>query len=625
MDILTFVYAIFGIGFLIFVHELGHFLAAKRVGIRVDTFALGFQPTIFGFKARFCAFKWGETEYVIGMLPFGGYVKMAGEEVGDERTGADDEYASKKPNERAQVLVAGALMNLIFGVVFFILAYSYGVPTQTSMIGAVIPGDPAWAAGVRPGDRVVAIDGEPVREFPELFTEIALSSRDEPIQLTLDRNGETVEVEVSPRFDAGKGLLTIGVGQATTRTIGIVGEGSAAEKAGLKENDEVQALSFKTKDFDFTVPESIAPTTYFSLVQHFGTFRPDGELTLAVKGTEGADRSVSITPVEDEEIAKKTAFRVRLRPRTRILRHVQPGSAAADLFDPGLEIVSAGTRDLAVVDLWTVAALPAGMNELRTADGRTISVDRDALFGWIADGVVEFGPEAKGAESDDSRVSPVVVGSAIPGGAAERAGLQTGDLIVEVDSAPVKNFTRFVSLVEAYNGEGSMKFVIERAGERKTLEVTPQREALLFGFAMAPNTFDKKGGVAESIQLGIADTGLWMKRVFLTLKALVKRDVSAKNLAGPLGIIMATKTMSQQGLGKYLWFLALISVNLGVFNLLPFPILDGGHLLFLAIEKIKGSPVNESVHHYAHLIAFLLLIGLALFVTFHDIKRWILN
>ena len=80
--------AILGIGFLIFVHELGHFLAAKFVGVRVDTFAVGFQPTIFGWKARLLAFQYGETEYVIGLVPLGGYVKMAGEEPGEERTDA---------------------------------------------------------------------------------------------------------------------------------------------------------------------------------------------------------------------------------------------------------------------------------------------------------------------------------------------------------------------------------------------------------------------------------------------------------------------------------------------------------------------------------------------------------
>ena len=118
--------ALLGIGFLIFIHELGHFVAAKRCGIRVDTFCLGFQPTVFGFHMRLMAFRRGDTEYVIGMIPFGGYVKMAGEEITDERTGADDEYASKPPWQRAIVLVAGATMNIVFAFVAFIIAFAIG-------------------------------------------------------------------------------------------------------------------------------------------------------------------------------------------------------------------------------------------------------------------------------------------------------------------------------------------------------------------------------------------------------------------------------------------------------------------------------------------------------------------
>ncbi len=95
------------------------------------------------------------------------------------------------------------------------------------------------------------------------------------------------------------------------------------------------------------------------------------------------------------------------------------------------------------------------------------------------------------------------------------------------------------------------------------------------------------------------------------------------NLSGPVGIINVTKVMIAGGWGKTLFILALISLNLGIFNLFPFPILDGGHLVFLGIEKVKGSPVNEKFQYYAHLVAFVLLISLALFVTYHDIDRWI--
>ena len=111
------------------------------------------------------------------------------------------------------------------------------------------------------------------------------------------------------------------------------------------------------------------------------------------------------------------------------------------------------------------------------------------------------------------------------------------------------------------------------------------------------------------------------KWVFLTLKGLIKREVAAKNLAGPVGVVHLIVRVSEWGLGTLVYWLALISINLGILNLMPFPILDGGHLLFLLIEKIKGSPVSLRIQEIATTVAFFLIISLAVFVTYNDILR----
>jgi regulator of sigma E protease len=116
-------------------------------------------------------------------------------------------------------------------------------------------------------------------------------------------------------------------------------------------------------------------------------------------------------------------------------------------------------------------------------------------------------------------------------------------------------------------------------------------------------------------------TVVWIKRIFLTIHRLVSGDVATRNLQGPVGIVHLTGHATRYGLGTLLYFLALISVNLGVLNLLPFPIFDGGHLLLLACEKIKGSPVNERIVHGATTVMFFLLIALAVYVTYHDVLR----
>jgi regulator of sigma E protease len=130
-----------------------------------------------------------------------------------------------------------------------------------------------------------------------------------------------------------------------------------------------------------------------------------------------------------------------------------------------------------------------------------------------------------------------------------------------------------------------------------------------------------RAGILASFGLGLDRTVVTSKQIFLTLRSLIRRDVSAKNLAGPVGITHLLTKVVERSLSTLIYFLALISINLGLFNLLPFPILDGGHLLFLAIEKVKGSPVDIRVQEWAMNIAFFLILALAVFVTFHDLRR----
>src|SRR3990167_8833831 len=131
---------ILGIGLLIFIHELGHFLMAKKIGVRVLAFSLGFGPAIFKKK-------WGETEYRLSIFPLGGYVKLAGESPDEEKTGASWEFSAKSAGQRASVLVAGVALNAILAFVAFIVAFQIGVPFITSEVGQVMPGWPAWEIG----------------------------------------------------------------------------------------------------------------------------------------------------------------------------------------------------------------------------------------------------------------------------------------------------------------------------------------------------------------------------------------------------------------------------------------------------------------------------------------------
>ncbi len=227
---------IFVLGILIFIHELGHFLVAKRVGIRVDQFSLGFPPHIFKKN-------WGGTEYCIGVIPLGGYVKMAGEQPGDSTTGSPDEFASKIIGQRAAVIFAGPFMNYVLAIVLLIaIAWLAGRPVTDQnrvLVGEVSPDFPAAKVGLQPDDQIIAVNGEPVSNFDSARVRIN-SFVEQPVQLTWVRGSDTVtrelvtEIGEVPNLEGG--IDTVGVIGFTQKIIGSerVSFGAAAQEGFVR-------------------------------------------------------------------------------------------------------------------------------------------------------------------------------------------------------------------------------------------------------------------------------------------------------------------------------------------------------------------------------------------------------
>jgi regulator of sigma E protease len=231
---------LFVLGVLVFVHELGHFAAARRLGVRVLTFSLGFGPKLLKIQR-------GDTEYCVSAIPLGGYVKMAGENPDDPRTGRPDEFLSRTKWERFQILIMGPLMNiaLAFVVMAVVLAQGAEVPVyddQPPVVGAVTPGSTAEAAGIQPGDRIVSVAGEGVDTWEDLF--LAVGTRaDRDVSLSLLRDGQTRSVTVHPVTEDRFGMATIGVLPDSNPIVSSVLPGEPAERAGLKDGDIVLAVN----------------------------------------------------------------------------------------------------------------------------------------------------------------------------------------------------------------------------------------------------------------------------------------------------------------------------------------------------------------------------------------------
>ena len=233
---------LFVLGVLIFVHELGHFLAARRHGVRVLTFSLGFGPKVLKVKR-------GDTEYCISAVPLGGYVKMAGENPEDPRSGQPDEFLSKTKWQRFQILFAGPAMNIILAVVvtaFVLGMQGVRIPIyvdEPALIGSVVPGSPAEKAGLMPGDRIVNVAGDTIATWKDLEIAIGIRRPNRDLSLTALRNGKTVISTVRPVAEGKYESSEIGVLPDANPLITRVIAGDRAEQAGLKAGDIILAVN----------------------------------------------------------------------------------------------------------------------------------------------------------------------------------------------------------------------------------------------------------------------------------------------------------------------------------------------------------------------------------------------
>lgn len=210
---------IFVVGILVLIHELGHFLAARWAGIRVERFSIGLPKHIWKKTI-------GDTEYCIGIVPLGGYVKMAGmidESMDDKIEGKPDEFMSKPIWKRAIVIAAGPIMNIVLAIVLFAgIAFFAGIPELVPEIRAVLENSPAQSIGLQPGDRILNVAGQEIKTWQEL-TAIIHANPEKPLAMVWERSGERMSAEVTPRLDPDAKIGLIGISpKEIRRAVGFI-------------------------------------------------------------------------------------------------------------------------------------------------------------------------------------------------------------------------------------------------------------------------------------------------------------------------------------------------------------------------------------------------------------------
>lgn len=286
----TIFYFVVTLGVLVFVHELGHFLAAKLCGMRVDRFSIGFPPRAFGKQI-------GETDYCVSWIPIGGYVKIAGmiDESFDteylEKPAEPWEYRAKPIWQRMIVISAGVIMNLLLAVaIFWGINYSQGKTIrETTEIGYVAENSPAANGGLKVGDKVISINGTPVTHWDQILSFVYVENLGSDLNFVVERNGNETQLLIPRTAIPEPNETAFGIIPTHTEiVVSTVEPGKPADKLGLKPNDVILSLNGTPVKFDLTLREIVKASAGKPLLVEW---RRDGEI-----------KSGTTTPTEDGRI-----------------------------------------------------------------------------------------------------------------------------------------------------------------------------------------------------------------------------------------------------------------------------------------------------------------------------------
>ena len=549
------------VGLLVFIHEFGHFIVAKACGVGVPVFSIGFGRRLFGVEV-------GGTDYRLSALPFGGYVMLAGAdpfgyvEEEEEEVPPEKAFLNKPVWQRLLVIGAGPAFNLALPFVVFTLVLMAGEPQPGNEVGMVAEGSAADQIGVEPGDLIVSVGGVETPTMARVRARVGeLTPGSHALVVSGDSGERRLTLEVP---EAGLRGLGVGSGRASA-VVGVDDPASPAGRAGVQTGDRIVGIGERAIDDWIDLQQAVRRST--------------GPVDLRVVGPDEVERTVRLQPDATWE------------PRGYSVEHAPSASwglLPAEIF---VDSVSASVKD-------------------------------------------------EGGVFTGCAPAP-----APPPSPAQLAGVEGGDRFLAIDGMPITGWGDVIDQVaSSLDGEGeaaaarTLDVQLVRNGEVMSLEMTPRvvettnvmgdfvrrpmigvyRLGRTVGGAEVREYYDFPDAMARSV-----DETVWLGTMMVEqIGKLVTGEASVrKSVGGPVEMVRQASEAARRGLFEYARLMGILSISLGIVNLLPVPVLDGGQLLFFLLEAVRGRPVSVALRERAQQLGVIFMVVLMISVLVMDLQK----
>ncbi|MEN6575153.1 MAG: site-2 protease family protein [Phycisphaerales bacterium] len=650
-----------GFGAVVLVHEFGHFITAKLGGIKVEAFSICMPPTLLGIRRTQSGFKFRvlptflrkqeeespeeqdeATEYRIGIFPFGGYVKLLGQEdTGPVKQVEDPRSFARKPMPiRIAVIAAGVTFNVISAAIIFMVVFLVGINLTPPVVGTITPRSPAAEAGLQSGDEFIAINGKSkALDFSDIVIAAALSGSEEKVPVTIRRADNSQFETTLVARNLGRTVREFGIVEPQSLTIARISDPNTLQKrTGLLPGDKIVMVNGVEVEhhwqFEHIVARILTPTVQITaerkVADRVETVRTSLPLDWAaaqngeVPSEADLGNVCSLVPrlrvmgvSEEEDLSSSQEDTKHLRPGDIIV-------AAADTDYPTYRELRDITTSHEGKSL-SLKVLRADANNIEQTITLTVKPRKPPGEDRVIIGFVPV------LDAQHAVVAKAIATKSNPTG----LDIPRGAKIISVNGKTVASFFDIIAEVQRWEGQpvtlqyqfdGAVEGgVTLPAGTEESTAVVRSQLAESVPFKPLERLYQADNPV-DAITMGYRRTVGFIAQTYVTLARLFKGLIGPDNLMGPLGIItLSYRIVDQQPMVYYAYFLGLISATIAVVNFLPLPPFDGGLIVLMLIEKIKGSALTERTQGIVAYAGWMFVLALLVYVTFNDIVRSFFN